>query len=263
MKLYSWNVNGLRAVMKKNLFEPFIAEHQPDILCLQETKADRSQVEIDLPHYYECWNSATKKGYSGTAIFSKNKPLSVEIDIPDDIADKFKLSDHYGNTLHEGRVLVAEFEQFYVASVYTPNAKDDLSRISLRQQWDQALLEYVQRLAKLKPIFVCGDLNVAHSEIDLARPKENSGKKGFTDEERRGFQAFIDSGFVDSFRMFTQGSGHYTWWSYWANARSRNIGWRIDYILASQQLQRRIKTALIHPDIIGSDHCPVSISLND
>lgn len=263
MKIYSWNVNGIRAVQKKGVFTPFIQEHQPDILCLQETKAQQGQAELDLQGYEEYWNSAEKKGYSGTAIFSKVKPLSVINALPDDIIEKYKLEDSYGDPNKEGRVIAAEFEQFYVVTVYTPNAKDDLSRIPLRhKQWDPAFLAYCQALEEKKPVIFCGDLNVAHTEDDLANPKPNRGKKGFTDEEREGFHNFINAGFVDTLRLFKQGNGYYTWWSHFANSRARNVGWRIDYFLVSSGLKDNVKKAEIHPDVLGSDHCPVSIELS-
>ena len=263
MKIMSWNVNGIRAVHKKGLFVPFIEKYQPDILCLQETKAEQHQSEVNLPDYEEYWNSAEKKGYSGTAIFSKIKPISVILDLPEKIAAKYKLKDDgYGNPNTEGRVIAAEFKDFYAISVYTPNAKDDLSRIPLRhKQWDPAFLEYVKDLEKKKPVIFCGDLNVAHTADDLARPKENEGLKGFTKEEREGIQKIIDAGFVDSFRIFTKGNGHYTWWSHFANARARNVGWRIDYIFASDKLAKKVKQAKIFPEVLGSDHCPILIEI--
>lgn len=264
MKVYSWNVNGIRAVHKKSAFVPFVEKHQPDILCLQETKAQQGQSEVDLPDYEEYWNSAEKKGYSGTAIFTKIKPKAVINGMPEEIAKKYGLiADGYGDPNKEGRVIAAEFEKFYVVTVYTPNAKDDLSRVPLRhKQWDPAFLAYCKELEKKKPVIFCGDLNVAHTEDDLARPKPNKGKKGFTDEEREGFQNFIDNGFVDTFRIFTSGNGHYTWWTHFANARARNVGWRIDYFLVSSSLKDKIKSAQIHADVMGSDHCPVSIELD-
>ncbi len=259
----SWNVNGIRAVHKKGLFLPFIAEYKPDILCLQETKAERHQSVIDLPEYTEYWNSAEKKGYSGTAIFTKIKPLSVINGLPEKIAQKYGLvADDYGDPLKEGRVISAEFKDFYIVTVYTPNAKDDLSRIPLRhKQWDPAFLAYCKELQKKKPVIFCGDLNVAHTPDDLARPKENEGLKGFTQEEREGFQAFIGAGFIDTFRLFHKGNSFYTWWSHFANARERNIGWRIDYILVSPALVSKVKKAEILPDVMGSDHCPVFIDV--
>jgi exodeoxyribonuclease-3 len=269
MKIVSWNVNGIRAVHKKNLFLPFIKKYQPDILCLQETKAERHQSEIDLPDYEEYWNSATRKGYSGTAIFirkplkSFEKPITIINNIPEKIAKKYKIiDDGYGNPNTEGRVIALEFKNFYIVTVYTPNAKDDLSRLKLRHKnWDPAFLAYVVQLQKKKPVIFCGDLNVAHTPDDLARPKENIGNKGFTDEEREGIDKIISTGFVDTFRIFTKGNGHYTWWSHFANARMRNIGWRIDYFFVSKKLVKKIKSAKILPEVLGSDHCPISIEI--
>jgi exodeoxyribonuclease-3 len=263
MRIISWNINGIRAVHRKGLFIPFIKKYQPDILCLQETKAEQHQSEVDLPAYEEYWNSADRKGYSGTAIFTKEKPVSVVNDIPESIAKKFKIKDDgYGNPNKEGRVIVAEYETFYIVSVYTPNSKDDLSRIPLRhKEWDPAFLAYMKELEKKKPVIFCGDLNVAHTELDLARPKENVGNKGFTNEEREGIDNVIGAGFVDTFRMFEKNGGHYSWWSHFANARARNIGWRIDYIFASKKLSSKIKSAKILPEVLGSDHCPVLIEL--
>lgn len=264
MKIYSWNVNGIRAVLRKKVLKPFIEEHDPDILCIQETKANREQVELELPGYHAHWNSADRKGYSGTAMFSKQEPLEIENDFPEELAKKYDLHDEYGDPNTEGRIIAAEFDDFYVVTVYTPNAKDDLSRIPLRhKQWDKAFLEYMQQLEKKKPVIFCGDLNVAHTEEDLARPKPNEGKKGFTQEEREGFQNFLDAGFVDTFRMFTpEGNGHYTWWTYMGGARSRNVGWRIDYVLVSKSLKDNVTSAEIHDDIMGSDHCPVSVTID-
>ena len=239
-------------------------KYKPDIICLQETKAEQHQSEVDLPDYEEYWNSSsTRKGYSGTAIFSKVKPISVMLDIPKEIAKKFKLvSDKYGDANAEGRVITAEFSNFFVVTVYTPNAKDDLSRIPLRHKvWDKAFLAYMKELENVKPVIFCGDLNVAHTPDDLARPKENEGKKGFTKEEREGFQNFIDAGFVDTFRLFTKGNGNYTWWSHFAGARERNVGWRIDYFLVSAKLKSKVKDSKILPEVLGSDHCPIFIEL--
>lgn len=265
MKLYSWNVNGIRAVIKKGAFQAFIAEQQPDVLCLQETKAKQGQAEVDLPDYEEYWNSADKAGYSGTALFSKTKPLQVLNGFADDIAATYGLvADGYGDPAREGRVISAEFADFWVVTVYTPNSKGDLSRLRLRDtQWDPAFLAHVKALEQSKPVLICGDLNVAHTEDDLANPRPNRGKAGFTDEERKGIQNLIDHGFVDTFRLFTQGNGHYTWWSHFAKSRERNVGWRIDYFLASSTLKNRIKSASIHADVLGSDHCPVSIEVID
>jgi exodeoxyribonuclease III len=264
IKIYSWNVNGIRAVIRKELFTPFIQKHQPDILCMQETKAQQGQAEINLPDYEEYWNSAEKKGYSGTAIFTKHKPLSITNGFPEEIIEKYEVpGDIYGDPNREGRIIAAEYEKFYLVTVYTPNAKDDLSRIPMRQKhWDPAFLAYCKHLEKKKPVVFCGDLNVAHTEEDLAHPKPNRGKKGFTDEERAGFQAFIDAGFVDTLRIFEQGNGHYTWWSHWANARANNVGWRIDYFLVSASLKNKLEKAEIHASVMGSDHCPISITLD-
>lgn len=263
MKIYSWNVNGIRAVIKKGALQEFVTKHNPDILCLQETKAEQGQAEIDMPQYEEYWNSSKgRKGYSGTAIFTKIKPAAVLNDIPPDIAKKHGLvADKYGDPNGEGRVIAAEYDSFFVVTCYTPNAKDDLSRIPLRQQWDAAVIEYCADLQKKKPVVYCGDMNVAHTELDLANPKPNVGKKGFTTEERSGFDHWLSAGFVDTLRMFRQGNGYYTWWSHFANARARNVGWRIDYFLVSESLKDRVKAAEIHPEVLGSDHCPVSIDL--
>lgn len=263
MKIYSWNVNGLRAVIRKGDFKKFIARHKPDVLCLQETKAEQGQAEVDLPDYFEYWNSASTKGYSGTAIFSRSEPVAVTTGFPKAVARKFNLVDAEGrNSAEEGRVITAEFPGFFVVSVYTPNAKDDLSRLPLRHEhWDPAFLAHCKALERKKPVIFCGDLNVAHTELDLANPKPNVGNKGFTDEERAGFQAFVDAGFVDTFRLFTQGNGHYSWWSQRANCRARNIGWRIDYVMVSKALAKQVQEAKIHQKVMGSDHCPVSITL--
>ena len=264
MKLYSWNVNGIRAVLRKDAFTLFITQENPDILCLQETKAQPGEAVIDLPEYTEYWNSAEKKGYSGTAILSKTKALSIRDDLTDELRKKYDMTgDDYGDPNTEGRILTAEYELFYVVTVYTPNSKDDLSRIPLRHNhWDPAFLEYCKELEKTKPVIFCGDLNVAHTELDLANPKANVGKKGFTQEERSGFQAFLDAGFIDTFRLFTEGNGHYSWWSNFGGARERNVGWRIDYVLVSEALRNKVTAAEIHPAIMGSDHCPISITLN-
>ncbi len=274
MKIISWNVNGIRAVHKKGLFLPFMEKYRPDVLCLQETKAFDHQSEVELPGYREYWNSATRPGYSGTAIFCKVKPVSVVNGIPEKIAKKYGLADDtYGNPNEEGRVVAVEFKKCFVVSVYTPNSKDDLSRIPLRQkQWDPAFLEYMRALEKSKSVIFCGDLNVAHTPDDLANPKPNvgpayakaparRGKKGFTDEERSGIDQIVKAGFIDTFRIFTQGNGHYTWWTHFANARARNVGWRIDYIFVSKVLKAKVKKALIHADVFGSDHCPVEMEI--
>jgi exodeoxyribonuclease-3 len=264
IKLYSWNVNGIRAVSKKGLLQPFLDKEKPDILCLQEIKAKPEQIDLELDGYDAFWYSADKPGYSGTALLSKLPPQQVIDGFPQDIIKQYKVSgDTYGDPNQEGRVIAAEFEKFWVVTVYTPNAKDDLSRIPLRHEhWDPAFLAYCQQLEKSKPVIFCGDLNVAHTEDDLANPGPNRGKKGFTDEERAGFQAFLDAGFVDTFRLFKQGNGFYTWWSHFANSRARNVGWRIDYVLVSASLKDKVKAANIHPKVMGSDHCPVSVTLD-
>ncbi|HVS75458.1 MAG TPA: exodeoxyribonuclease III [Steroidobacteraceae bacterium] len=263
MRLYSWNVNGIRAVINKGHLQSFIRAHKPDVLCLQETKAERGQIDIDLPDYHEYWNSAVRKGYSGTAIFSRTRPIEVINGFPKAFARRYRFADELErDSSEEGRVITAEFPRMYVVTVYTPNAKDDLSRLALRHEhWDPAFLAYCRQLEKKKPVVFCGDLNVAHTELDLANPKPNRGKKGFTDEERAGFQSFIDAGFVDTLRLFKQGNGHYTWWSRFANSRARNVGWRIDYFLVSASLRKAVKAAEIHADVMGSDHCPISLTL--
>jgi exodeoxyribonuclease III len=263
MKIISWNVNGLRAVHKKELFLPFVEKYKPDIICLQEIKSQQNQNEIDLSGYEEYWNSADKAGYSGTAIFTKEKPLTVILGLPEDLIKKYKLDeDKYGNPNKEGRVISAEFSDFFVVNVYTPNSKQDLSRLKLRhEKWDPAFLEFINILKEKKPVIFCGDLNVAHSEDDLANPKQNEGEHGFTKEEREGIDNVIKSGFVDTFRLFTKGNGHYTWWTHWANARARNIGWRIDYFFVNEKLLPKIKSSKILPDVLGSDHCPIELEI--
>ena len=264
LTLYSWNVNGIRAGVNKGTWQEFLKLKDPDILCLQEIKAKPEQINIPTNSYEPYWYPAEKPGYSGVAILSKPNPIQVIEGFPEDIINTYKLrGDIYGDPNKEGRVIAAEYDKFWLVSVYTPNAKDDLSRIELRfNHWDPAFLAYLLQLEKSKPVIACGDLNVAHTPEDLANPKTNKGKKGFTDEERHGFQAFIDAGFIDSFRLFHQGNGYYTWWSHFANARARNIGWRIDYFITSISLKDKIKAADIHPQILGSDHCPISIELD-
>lgn len=265
MKLYSWNVNGIRAVVRKGTFQTFLTDHQPDILCLQETKAQKGQAEVDLTGYHEYWNSAAKAGYSGTAIFSKIEPLQVMNDFSEKITKKYRLADDsYGDTTKEGRVISAEFDTFWVVTVYTPNSKGDLSRLGMRHtQWDPAFLEHIKELEGTKPVVFSGDLNVAHNDIDLANPASNVGKHGFTDEERQGFDNFEKAGLIDTFRsLHPDQTDAYSWWTHWANARARNVGWRIDYWVASTSLKERIINAAIHPDVLGSDHCPVSIELD-
>jgi exodeoxyribonuclease III len=264
MKIVSWNVNGIRSVLRKGDFQNMILELDPDILCLQETKAQEGQAEIDLPLYTEYWNSAIKKGYSGTAIFSKEKALNVFYDLPEAIVKQYGLvPDQYGDTNAEGRVLVVELEQWYVVSVYTPNAKGGtLARLALRHKnWDPAFLAYMKQLEQKKPVIFCGDLNVARSELDIKHAKANEGEAGYTKEEREGIQNVIDAGFLDTFRESCADGGHYTWWSNFGNARANNTGWRIDYVFVSESLKKGIKDAAIHSSIYGSDHCPISITL--
>lgn len=264
MKLYSWNVNGIRAVLSKGALQKLIDDHDPDVLCLQETKAARDQVEVDFPQYHEHWFSAAKKGYSGTAIFSRDKAIRYINGFPDEIIKKFQVSgDTYGDPNAEGRVIAAEFPRFWVVTCYTPNSKGDLSRLKLRyNHWDRACLAYLQQLEQTKPVLYCGDMNVAHQEIDLANPKPNVGKHGFTNEERERFQDYLDAGFVDTFRAaYPNKTDAYSWWTHWANARARNVGWRIDYWLASKNIAKMVQSPQIHPDVLGSDHCPVSIEV--
>lgn len=266
MKLASWNVNGIRAVVKKGTFQEFVKRHRPDVLCLQETKAERGQAAVDLKDYEEYWNSAQKKGYSGTAIFVKKDITvhSVELGLPEDLCKKYKLNqDSYGDPNVEGRVLTIELDDLFVVTVYTPNSKNDLSRLKLRhKQWDPAFLEHLKRLEDEKPVAFCGDLNVAHEEQDLANPKENEGEHGFTKEEREGINHMVKAGFVDTFRHFTpRGNGHYTYWAPWRMLRERNVGWRIDYWFVSRSLLPRLKSSKILADVMGSDHCPVVIEL--
>ncbi len=249
MKIISWNVNGLRAVLRKNFLD-YLGAESPDILCLQETKAAPDDVEQLWPaHYTTYWNTAQKKGYSGTVIFTRTRPIAV--------VNGIKVADHD----QEGRVITAEYDDFFLVNVYVPNSKRELERLPYRQEWDRDFLRYLKKLEKKKPVIFCGDLNVAHTEIDLANPKTNVRNHGFTVEERAGFTAFVDAGFVDSFREFEKNGGHYTWWSPMSGARKRNVGWRIDYFLLSRTLRPRLKRAFIQTDIQGSDHCPIGIEL--
>ena len=248
MKLISWNVNGIRSVLKKGALDLLVSE-APDIICFQETKAHPDDVEAFWPEYEASWNWAEKKGYSGVLTLSKTKPLSVTRGIGTHEHDQ------------EGRVLTTEFPDFYLVNVYVPNSKRELTRLPYRQQWDRDFLAYLKVLEKKKPVIWCGDLNVAHQEVDLARPKDNIKNHGFTLEERAGFTAFVAAGFVDTFREFQKEGGHYTWWSQMGTARSRNIGWRIDYFLCSEALRPQLKSAIIYPHILGSDHCPVGLEL--
>ncbi len=252
MRLLSWNVNGIRATLKKGGIETMINQFDPDIICFQETKAHPEQVDHSYTNYHHYWNSAEKKGYSGTAVFTKHKPIDVMLglDSPDD--DK------------EGRVITCEFPKAFLVNVYTPNTKPDLSRLDYRfKVWDVIFLEHLKKLEKKKPVIFCGDLNVAHKEIDLARPKENEGEHGFTIEERQGFDNFLNAGFIDTFRHFSNAPHQYSWWTYRMFARKKNVGWRIDYFLVSQALRDALQGASIEPSIEGSDHCPVTLTLAD
>lgn len=249
MKLISWNVNGLRAVLRKNFLDYLDAEG-PDVLCLQEVKCGLNDVEQLWPAAYTTyWNAAQKKGYAGTAIFTRTRPLNVAAGI--------SIARHDG----EGRVLTAEFADFFLVNVYVPNSKRELTRLAYRQQWDRDFLRYLKKLESRKPVIFCGDLNVAHTELDLANAKANVKNHGFTPEERAGFSALVKAGFLDAFREFEKGGGHYTWWSLVAGVRARNIGWRIDYFLLSAALRPRLKRAFIRADVSGSDHCPVGIEI--
>jgi exodeoxyribonuclease-3 len=251
LKVVSWNVNGIRAVLKKG-FSEYVSREAPDIICLQETKARPEQVELSLDGYpYRAWHAAEKPGYSGTAIFSRREPRRVSTGIGIASYDR------------EGRTTTAEFDGYTVVSAYIPNAKDDLSRLADRQNWDREFLNWLIDMQKRQPLIVTGDFNVAHREIDLARPEQNVGEHGFTDEERAGFQRFLDAGFVDTFRaLHPDATGQYTWWSYFSGARQRNIGWRIDYVLISAALRPRLREAFIRPEVTGSDHCPVGAVLD-
>tara|TARA_B100002052_G_scaffold70696_2_gene64069 strand:+ start:12065 stop:12835 length:771 start_codon:yes stop_codon:yes gene_type:complete len=252
IKIISWNVNGIRAVQKKG-FDDFIKQENPDIICIQETKAHPDQVNIGLSDYkYKYWNSAQKKGYSGTAIFSKIKPIEVEYGLNIEKHD------------NEGRVITLYFNNYNLVTVYTPNSKRDLSRLSYREkEWDSDFLKFVKNLENDNPVIFCGDLNVAHKEIDLKNPKTNKRNAGFTEEERRGFDNYIDAGFIDTFREFNTEEGHYTWWSYMFNSRAKNVGWRIDYFCISSILKEKIKNAYILPEVMGSDHAPVVMEIED
>lgn len=249
MKLVSWNVNGIRAVVK-NGFIDAVTGMNPDILCLQETRVQKDQYSLDLPGYRQFWCSARKKGYSGTAVFAKREPSAVSYEM--------QIPDHDG----EGRVITLEYEDFYLVNVYTPNAQHELVRLDYRQRWDEDFLAMLKRLEQTKPVIFCGDLNVAHKEIDLKNPKANERNPGFTIEERSGFDRYIENGYIDTFREFNQEPGNYSWWSYRFNSRARNIGWRIDYFCISHSLRPRLEDAFILKDIMGSDHCPVGIILS-
>ncbi|MCW0120878.1 exodeoxyribonuclease III [Bacillus subtilis] len=251
MKLISWNVNGLRAVMRKMDFLSYLKEEDADIICLQETKIQDGQVDLQPEGYHVYWNYAVKKGYSGTAVFSKQEPLQVIYGIGVEEHDQ------------EGRVITLEFENVFVMTVYTPNSRRGLDRIDYRMQWEEALLSYILELDQKKPVILCGDLNVAHQEIDLKNPKANRNNAGFSDQERGAFTRFLEAGFVDSFRhVYPDLEGAYSWWSYRAGARDRNIGWRIDYFVVSERLKEQIEDASISADVMGSDHCPVELIIN-
>lgn len=249
MKLISWNVNGLRACVGKGFYES-IAALDADVVCLQETKLQAGQIDLALEGYETYWNYADKKGYSGTAIFTRRHPLSVTYGLGIDLHD------------HEGRIITAEYEDFYLVTAYVPNSQDGLRRLDYRQQWDKDLRAYLKELETRKPVVLCGDLNVAHREIDLKNPKSNRKNAGFTDEEREGFQQLLDVGFVDTFRHFyPDQTDIYSWWSYRFRAREKNAGWRIDYFVVSEALRPLLESAAIHTEIFGSDHCPVEVVL--
>ncbi|MDD7262575.1 MAG: exodeoxyribonuclease III [Fusobacterium mortiferum] len=250
MKLISWNVNGLRACVGKGFLDYF-KEQQADIFCLQETKLQEGQIELELDGYHQYWNYAEKKGYSGTAIFTKEKPISVHYGIGIEEHDK------------EGRVIKLEFEKFYMITVYTPNSQEKLARLDYRMKWEEDFKSYLLELDKKKPVIVCGDLNVAHKEIDLKNPKTNRKNAGFSDEEREKMTKLLESGFVDSFRYFyPDKTDIYSWWSYRFSARAKNAGWRIDYFLVSDRIKENMKGAEIHTEILGSDHCPVLLNID-
>jgi len=287
MKIFSWNVNGLRAGIKKGTLQDFIETHRPDILCMGETKISEHQIETEkireqFPDYTQLYSCSEKKGYAGTAIWVNSQkmqnltsraaveegplaPNSSRTAAPAPCKDRRARERALGSNgfdfLNEGRITTLEFTDFYLVSIYVPNSKDDLSRLKIRQDWDQKLYNFLEHLQAKKPVVVCGDMNVAHQPIDLARPKDNEGKHGYTAEERAGFDAYIKHGLIDTFRFLHPDKIQYTWWSHWSNARARNIGWRIDYFLISSKLKSRLKSANIYPEILGSDHCPISIEL--
>lgn len=249
MKLISWNVNGIRACLTKG-FSDFFKEINADIFCIQETKCQPDQVELEFDGYTSYWNSAEKKGYSGTAIFTKEKPKNVTYGIGIEEHDK------------EGRVITLEFDDFYMVNIYTPNSKRGLERLSYRQIWEDEIRKYLLKLNESKPVIMCGDLNVAHKEIDLKNPKSNRGNAGFTDEERSKMTELLDAGFIDTFRLlYPDKENAYSWWSYMGHAREKNVGWRIDYFIVSKDIENRVKEATIYPEIIGSDHCPVGLEI--
>lgn len=250
MKIISWNVNGIRACLKKG-FEEFFAGIDADIFCIQESKCQEGQVKLELPGYHQYWNYAKRRGYSGTAVFSKEEPLSVRYGIGIEEHDQ------------EGRVITCEYADFYLVTVYTPNAQTELARLGYRMRWEEDFLEYLERLQEEKPVIFCGDLNVAHQEIDLKNPKTNRGNPGFSDEERACFTRVLEHGFVDTFRyLYPDLTGAYTWWSYRFNARKNNAGWRIDYFCISPGLTDRLEDQVIHSQVMGSDHCPIELRIN-
>lgn len=250
MKLISWNVNGIRACVNKG-FKEFFEKINADIFCIQETKCQPEQIELEFDGYYAYWNSAEKKGYSGTAIFTKQKPICVTYGIGIDEHDK------------EGRVITLEFKDFYMINIYTPNAKRGLERLDYRQIWEDEIRKYLLKLNQEKPVIMCGDLNVAHKEIDLKNPKSNRGNAGFTDEEREKMTALLSAGFIDTFRyLYPDKTDSYSWWSYMGKAREKNVGWRIDYFIVSKDIKDKIEDAMIYPEIMGSDHCPVGLIIN-
>ncbi|MBD5485619.1 MAG: exodeoxyribonuclease III [Lachnospiraceae bacterium] len=249
MKFISWNVNGLRACVSKGFLD-FVQNEDADVFCVQETKLQEGQIDLELPGYYQYWNYAEKKGYSGTAVFTKKEPLSVSYGIG--------IEEHD----HEGRIITLEYPDYYLITVYTPNSQRELTRLDYRMKWENDFLSYLKKIEKKKPVIFCGDLNVAHKEIDLKNPKTNRKNAGFTDEERAKFTALTEAGFIDTFRYFYPDlEGAYSWWSYQFNARTKNAGWRIDYFLASQCLKDRLQDALIYKDVMGSDHCPVGLMI--
>ena len=249
MKLISWNVNGIRACVNKG-FKDFFKEINADIFCIQETKCQIDQIELEFEGYKSFWNSAEKKGYSGTAIYTKEKPISVKYGIGIEQHDK------------EGRVITLEFEKFYMVDIYTPNSKRELERLDYRQIWEDEIRKYLLKLNETKPVIMCGDLNVAHKEIDLKNPKTNRHNAGFTDEERQKMTELLDAGFIDSFRyLYPDKENAYSWWSYMGHAREKNVGWRIDYFIVSKSIENQIKEAKIYPEIMGSDHCPVGLDI--
>uniref|UniRef100_UPI0040576867 exodeoxyribonuclease III n=1 Tax=Acetatifactor sp. TaxID=1872090 RepID=UPI0040576867 len=251
MKLISWNVNGLRACLQKGFLD-FFNEMDADIFCLQETKLQEGQHDLDLPGYHQYWNYAEKKGYSGTALFTKKEPVNVTYGIG--------MEEHD----HEGRVITAEFEDYYVVTVYTPNSQRELTRLEYRMKWEVDFLDYLKKLEEKKSVIFCGDLNVAHKEIDLKNPKTNHKNAGFTDEERACFTKALESGFIDTFRHFYPDlEGVYSWWSYMFQARAKNAGWRIDYFVVSEALKDKLQDAKIHTQVLGSDHCPVELDIEE